>query len=106
MSSSVSSSPERSPPGLLDPTREYRPERGALRLIQVERPGLERVRDLAAGGDIEVVLVHSPDRLSRKYAYQVLLIEELGRHGVETRFLQCPVERHRGGSDCWCSFRA
>ena len=36
----------------------------------LERPGLERVRDLAAGGDIEVVLVHSPDRLSRKYAYQ------------------------------------
>ena len=56
----------------------------------LERPGLERVRDLAAGGDIEVVLVHSPDRLSRKYAYQVLLIEELGRHGVETRFLKAP----------------
>ena len=56
----------------------------------LERPGLERVRDLAAGGDIEVVLVHSPDRLSRKYAYQVLLIEELGRNGVETRFLNAP----------------
>ena len=56
----------------------------------LERPGLERVRDLAAAGDIEVVLVHSPDRLSRKYAYPVLLIEELGRHGVETRFLDAP----------------
>ena len=56
----------------------------------LERPGLERVRDLAAAGDIEVVLVHSLDRLSRKYAYQVLLIEELGRHGVETRFLNAP----------------
>ena len=56
----------------------------------LERPGLEQVRDLAAGGDIQVVLVHSPDRLSRKYAYQVLLIEELGRHGVETRFLNGP----------------
>ena len=59
----------------------------------LERPGLEgleRVRDLAAAGDIQVVLVHSPDRLSRKYAYQVLLIEELGRHGVETRFLNAP----------------
>ena len=52
-----------------------------------------RVRDLAAAGDIEVVLVHSPDRLSRAYAYQVLLIEELGRHGVETvetRFRNAP----------------
>ena len=56
----------------------------------LERPGLERVRDLATTGDIEVVLVHSPDRLSRKYAYQVLLLEEFGRHGVETRFLNAP----------------
>ena len=56
----------------------------------LERPGLERVRDLAAAGDIQVVLVHSPDRLSRKYAYQVLLIEEFARQGVETRFLNAP----------------
>src|SRR6202049_1761108 len=54
------------------------------------RPGLERVRDLAAEGQIQAVLVLSPDRLSRKYAYQVLLIEELARHGVETRFLNAP----------------
>src|SRR6202161_945886 len=38
----------------------------------------------------EDVLVHAPDRLSRKYAYQVLLIEELGRHGVETIFMKAP----------------
>src|SRR5213080_3055134 len=56
----------------------------------LERPGLERVRDLAAEGQIQAVLVHSPDRLSRKYAYQILLIEELARHGVETRFLNAP----------------
>src|SRR6201988_1191394 len=56
----------------------------------LERPGLERVRDLAAEGQIQVVLVYSPDRLSRKYAYQILLIEELARHGVETRFLNAP----------------
>ena len=43
------------------------------------RPALEAVRDLAAQGQIEAVLVHSPDRLSRKYAYQVLLIEEFAR---------------------------
>ena len=56
----------------------------------LERPGLEQVRDLAAAGDIQVVLVHSPDRLSRKYAYQVLLIEEFARQGVEARFLNAP----------------
>src|SRR5438874_8449107 len=56
----------------------------------LERPGLERVRDLAAEGQIQAVLVHSPDRLSRKYAYQILLIDELTRQGVETRFLNAP----------------
>src|SRR5919108_4232704 len=56
----------------------------------LERPGLERVRDLAAEGQIQAVLVYSPDRLSRKYAYQILIIEELARHGVETRFLNAP----------------
>jgi len=29
-----------------------------------------------------------PVRLSRKYAYQVLLTEELARHGVETVFVK------------------
>ena len=54
------------------------------------RPGLDRVRDLAAEGQIDAVLVYSPDRLSRKYAYQVLLIEELARHNVETVFIKAP----------------
>ena len=40
------------------------------------RPGLEALRDLAAAGHLEAVLIYSPDRLSRKYAYQVLLAEE------------------------------
>src|ERR1700677_1832915 len=41
-------------------------------------------------GQIEAVLVHAPDRLSRKYAYQILLIEELARNGVETIFIKAP----------------
>jgi site-specific DNA recombinase len=56
----------------------------------LERPGLERVRDLAAEGQIQVALAYSPDRLSRKYAYQILLIEEFARHGVETVFVKSP----------------
>ena len=54
------------------------------------RPGLEHVRDLAAEGQIQAVLVLSPDRLSCKYAYQVLLIEELARHGVQVVFIKSP----------------
>src|SRR5260370_12757657 len=56
----------------------------------LERSGLEHVRDLAAEGQIQVVLAYSPDRLSRKYAYQILLIEELARNGVEMLFVKAP----------------
>ena len=55
------------------------------------RPGLEALRDLAAEGQIRAVLAYSPDRLSRKYAYQVLLAEELSRCGVELVFLKAPA---------------
>ena len=69
----------------------------------LERPGLERVRDLAAEGRIDTVLVHAPDRMSRRYAYQVLIIEELARQGVETVFLRAPSmetpEDHRDYKD-------
>src|SRR6266496_4293804 len=54
------------------------------------RPGLEAMRDLAAQGQIEAALVYSPDRLSRKYAYQVLLVEEFARCGVSVVFLKSP----------------
>jgi site-specific DNA recombinase len=46
-----------------------------------DRPALERLRDLAAEGAFEVVLVTAHDRLARRYAYQVVLIEELSRCG-------------------------
>jgi site-specific DNA recombinase len=51
------------------------------------RPALERLRDQAAAGVIDRLYVHSPDRLARKYAYQVLLIDEVKRVGVEVVFL-------------------
>jgi len=51
------------------------------------RPSLERLRDVAAAGGLDRLYVHSPDRLARKYAYQVLLIDELRRCGVEVIFL-------------------
>src|SRR5215211_1061966 len=50
------------------------------------RPALERLRDRAAEGAFEVLLCHAPDRLARRYAYQVLLLEELHRAGVEVSF--------------------
>jgi site-specific DNA recombinase len=51
------------------------------------RPGLEQLRDVAAASGLDRLYVHSPDRLARKYAYQVLLVEELTNVGVEVIFL-------------------
>jgi site-specific DNA recombinase len=55
------------------------------------RPALERLRDVAATGAIDRLYVHSPDRLARKYAYQVLLLDEFQRCGVEVVFLNHPL---------------
>jgi site-specific DNA recombinase len=57
------------------------------------RPALERLRDQAAAGAIDRLYVHSPDRLARKYAYQVLLLDELKRCGVEVVFLNHDIGR-------------
>ena len=53
----------------------------------LDRPGLDRVRDLARDGAIDLIYVHSPDRLARRYAHQVILIEELEQLGCEVIFL-------------------
>jgi site-specific DNA recombinase len=51
------------------------------------RPDLERLRDTVAAGVVDRLYMHSPDRLARKYAYQVVLVDELQRAGVEVIFL-------------------
>ena len=68
------------------------------------RPGLERLRDLAAEGQITTILIYSPDRLSRKYAYQILLMEEFKRKGIEVIFLNHRRQRRRKTS-CYCNSR-
>src|SRR4051794_27684780 len=55
------------------------------------RPALDRLRDAVAAGNLDRLYVHSPDRLARRYAYQVLLIDEFHRAGVEIVFLNRPI---------------
>jgi site-specific DNA recombinase len=55
------------------------------------RPGLDRLRDHAALADLDVVVVTAPDRLARNYVHQVLLLEELARHGCRVEFLDRPM---------------
>src|ERR1700704_5441160 len=54
------------------------------------RPALERLRDLTCQVAVDVVLVYSPDRLARKYAYQALLIEEFAKAGTSVLFIKGP----------------
>ena len=56
------------------------------------RPALERLRDKAALGEISRIYVHSPDRLARKYAHQVVLMEEFQRLGIEVCYLNCEID--------------
>jgi site-specific DNA recombinase len=55
------------------------------------RPALERLRDAVASGHIARIYVHAPDRLARRYAHQVLLIDEFRRAGAEVVFLNHPI---------------
>ena len=52
------------------------------------RPALERLRDRIAEGGVDRLYIDCPDRLSRRYAYQVVLLEEFKARGVEVVFLQ------------------
>ena len=51
------------------------------------RPALEQLRDTVALGGVERLYVHNPDRLARKYAHQVLLIDEFQQAGIDIVFL-------------------
>jgi site-specific DNA recombinase len=57
---------------------------------KLDRPALDRLRDAIARGDVDRVLVTSPDRLARRYAYQVWLLEECERAGCSVVFLDRP----------------
>src|SRR6266704_3597294 len=57
----------------------------------LQRPELEKLRDAIATGCVDRVYVHAPDRLARRYAHQVVLIDEFRRAGAEIVFLNRPI---------------
>jgi len=65
------------------------------------RPGLEKVRDLSAEGQIQAVLIYSPDRLSRNYAYQVALLDEFAACGTEVLFINSPKADKPEPAEAW-----
>jgi site-specific DNA recombinase len=81
----------------LEALREYVAREGCEVLEEVvdagqsgaslERPGMDRVRDLVAAGDVSVVLAQDRDRLAREPAYHYLLRREFEEHGCTLRSL-------------------
>jgi site-specific DNA recombinase len=53
----------------------------------LERPGMDRVRDLVAAGGVSVVLAQDRDRLAREPAYHYILKREFEEHGTRIRAL-------------------
>ena len=53
----------------------------------LERPGMDRVRDLVAVGGVPVVLAQDRDRFAREPAYHYLLKKEFAEHGTRIRSL-------------------
>jgi site-specific DNA recombinase len=53
----------------------------------LERPGMDRVRDLVAASGISVVLAQDRDRFAREPAYHYLLRKEFEEHGTTIRAL-------------------
>jgi site-specific DNA recombinase len=58
---------------------------------RLDRPALDRLRDAAREGEFDVLGVYSPDRLARRYAYQVLLLEELRKAACAVEFIERPI---------------
>ena len=75
----------------------------------LNRPGLDRLRDRAAFGELDTVIITAPDRLARKYVHQVLLIEELEKHGCRASVPRPPDDerpaRPTAVADSWCRRR-
>src|SRR5829696_3061888 len=53
----------------------------------LERPGMDRVRDLVAAGGVSVVLAQDRDRFAREPAYHYLLKREFAEYGTKLKAL-------------------
>ena len=81
----------------LEALREYAAREGYEVLEEVsdpgqsgaslERPGMDRVRDLVQSGGVSVVLAQDRDRFAREPAYHYLLRREFEEHGAKIRAL-------------------
>jgi len=59
----------------------------------LQRPALDELRDAIRIDTIEALLIHSPDRLSRTYPHQLVLLDEFRRYGVKVCFIKNPPSK-------------
>src|SRR5918994_724977 len=81
----------------IEALREYAAQEGYEVLEEVQdpgqsgaslaRPGMDRVRDLVAGGGVSVVFAQDRDRVAREPAYLYLLKREFKEHDTKIRAL-------------------
>lgn len=60
---------------------------------KLKRPGLDRLRDAVAHGEVERLLITAPDRLARNYVHQSLLLQEFESIGCQVVFLDHPMSQ-------------
>ena len=80
--------------------REFAQQRGYIIVQQymdngwsgdnLERPGLDQLRMDAKRKEWEAVLIYDPDRLSRRYTHQEVVMDELKERKIETLFVTVP----------------
>lgn len=73
--------------GYVAPSKEFQFVDDGVSGANLVRPALERLRDAIYNGAVDRLYVHSPDRLARKYAYQIVLLDEFRKAGIEVIFL-------------------
>ncbi len=60
---------------------------------RIDHPALDRLRDAAERGEFHALLVTAPDRLARRVAHQMLLLEELAQLGYRMIFIEHPMSQ-------------
>lgn len=91
----------------LDACRAKARELGALELVEhiddgfsgsdLDRPGLNALRDALSVGDIDFVVCYDPDRLARELSHQLLIADEIDKSGAKLVFVSVAFEKSPEG---------
>jgi site-specific DNA recombinase len=86
-------------PSQLEACRAYAEQQGMIVAVEhefsddytgtkLQRPELDKAREVLQRGEANALIVHSSDRLSRRQGHSILLREELQREGIELHYVR------------------